>query len=53
MKLRLEGRQVGKPARMNAIVVGCHQHGFVHRFLGHPVDEELARRSHCDVLLVH
>jgi nucleotide-binding universal stress UspA family protein len=35
------------------IVVGCHQHGFLHRLLGHGVDEELARRAHCDVLLVH
>jgi nucleotide-binding universal stress UspA family protein len=44
---------VAEARKADLIVVGCHQHGFLHRFLGHPVDEELARRAHCDVLLVH
>jgi nucleotide-binding universal stress UspA family protein len=44
---------VAEARTADLIVVGCHQHSFLHRFLGHPVDEELARRAHCDVLLVH
>jgi nucleotide-binding universal stress UspA family protein len=44
---------VAKARNADLIVVGCHQHSLLHRFLGHPVDEELARRAHCDVLLVH
>jgi nucleotide-binding universal stress UspA family protein len=44
---------VAEARNADLIVVGCHQHGVLHRILGHPVDEELARRAHCDVLLVH
>src|SRR5918994_2471221 len=44
---------VAEGRNADLIVVGCHQHGFLHRLLGHGVDEELARRAHCDVLLVH
>jgi nucleotide-binding universal stress UspA family protein len=34
------------------IVVGSRDRGFLERLLGHPVDEDLARRSENDVLLV-
>jgi nucleotide-binding universal stress UspA family protein len=35
------------------IVVGCHERSFLHRLLGPGVDEQLARRANCDILLVH
>ena len=35
------------------VVVGSHEHGFLERLLGRPVDETVARRSQRDVLLVH
>jgi nucleotide-binding universal stress UspA family protein len=44
---------VAEARKADLIVLGCHQHGLVHRFLGQPVEEEVARRARCDVLLVH
>lgn len=35
------------------IVIGCHEHGFLDRLLGRHVDEAIAKRAGCDVLLVH
>jgi nucleotide-binding universal stress UspA family protein len=35
------------------IVVGSHEHGFLDRLLGRHVDEAVAARAGCDVLLVH
>jgi nucleotide-binding universal stress UspA family protein len=35
------------------IVVGSREHGLIERLLGRAVDQELARRSERDVLLVH
>jgi nucleotide-binding universal stress UspA family protein len=35
------------------IVVGSHEHGFLDRLLPRHVDETVAARAHCDVLLVH
>jgi nucleotide-binding universal stress UspA family protein len=35
------------------IVVGSKEHGFLDRLLGRHVDEAVAARSQCDVLLVH
>ena len=34
------------------IVVGHREHGFLERLLSRPVDDAVARRAHCDVLLV-
>jgi nucleotide-binding universal stress UspA family protein len=34
------------------IVVGSREHGFLERLLGGAVDDEVARRADCDVLLV-
>jgi nucleotide-binding universal stress UspA family protein len=35
------------------LVVGSREHGFLEHLLGRPVDEAVARRAACDVLLVH
>jgi nucleotide-binding universal stress UspA family protein len=35
------------------LVVGSREHGFLEHLLGRPVDEAVARRAGCDVLLVH
>jgi nucleotide-binding universal stress UspA family protein len=35
------------------IVIGCHERSFLGRLLGSGVDEKLARRARCDLLLVH
>ena len=35
------------------IVVGSREHGFLEHLLGRPVDEAVAKRAGCDVLLVH
>jgi len=35
------------------IVVGSREHGFLDRLLGRHVDEAVAARAGCDVLLVH
>jgi nucleotide-binding universal stress UspA family protein len=35
------------------VVVGSREHGFLQHLLGRPVDEAVAKRAGCDVLLVH
>jgi nucleotide-binding universal stress UspA family protein len=35
------------------IVVGTHEPGFIARLLGLSVSENVQRRAHCDVLVVH
>jgi nucleotide-binding universal stress UspA family protein len=35
------------------LVVGSREHGFLEHLLGRAVDEAVARRAGCDVLLVH
>jgi nucleotide-binding universal stress UspA family protein len=35
------------------VVVGSREHGFLERLLARPVDEEIAKRTDRDVLLVH
>jgi nucleotide-binding universal stress UspA family protein len=35
------------------VVVGSREHGFLEHLLGRPVDESVAKRARCDVLLVH
>ena len=35
------------------LVVGSREHGFLEHLLGRPVDEAVAKRAGCDVLLVH
>jgi nucleotide-binding universal stress UspA family protein len=45
--------QVADDRDAELIVVGCPHHSLLDRLLGHGVDEELGRRAHRDVLLVH
>lgn len=35
------------------LVVGSREHGLLERLLARPVDEAVAKRARCDVLLVH
>jgi nucleotide-binding universal stress UspA family protein len=39
--------------KADLIVVGSREHGFLEHLLGRPVDEAIAKRAGCDVLLVH
>jgi nucleotide-binding universal stress UspA family protein len=44
---------VAEEREADLIVVGSHEHGFLEHLLGRPVDEAIAKRAGCDVLLVH
>jgi nucleotide-binding universal stress UspA family protein len=45
--------QVADDRDADLIVVGSHERRFLERLLGAGVDEKLARRARCDLLLVH
>jgi nucleotide-binding universal stress UspA family protein len=44
---------VAEERESDLLVVGSRHHGFLEHLLGRPVDEEVAKRAGCDVLLVH
>jgi nucleotide-binding universal stress UspA family protein len=45
--------EVADEHRVDLIVVGTREPGFFERLLGGSVSEGVARRAHCDVLIVH
>jgi nucleotide-binding universal stress UspA family protein len=44
---------VASEREADLLVVGSREHGFLEHLLGRPVDEAVAKRAACDVLLVH
>jgi nucleotide-binding universal stress UspA family protein len=44
---------VAEEREADLLVVGSREHGFLEHLLGRPVDEAVAKRAGCDVLLVH
>lgn len=44
---------VAEEREAGLLVVGSREHGFLEHLLGRPVDEAVAKRAGCDVLLVH
>jgi nucleotide-binding universal stress UspA family protein len=44
---------VAEEREADLLVVGHREHGFLEHLLGRPVDETVAKRAGCDVLLVH
>ncbi len=49
----LELVDVAEQRRADLIVVGTREAGFLERLLGGSVSQGVARRAHCDVLIVH
>jgi nucleotide-binding universal stress UspA family protein len=45
--------QIADERNADLIVVGTRHHGLLERLLGHAVDEQVLRKAHRDVLLVH
>ena len=45
--------EVAEQQRADLIVVGTREPSLVERSLGHSVSEQVQRRAHCDVLIVH
>jgi nucleotide-binding universal stress UspA family protein len=45
--------QVAEALGADLIVVGTREPGLIQRLLGQSVSEEVQRRAHCDVLIVH
>jgi nucleotide-binding universal stress UspA family protein len=44
---------IAQQRNADLIVVGTHEPGFLARVLGASVSQDVARRAHCDVLVVH
>ncbi len=45
--------EVAEMRKADLIVVGTREPSLVERLLGHSVSEQVQRRAHCDVLIVH
>jgi nucleotide-binding universal stress UspA family protein len=45
--------EVAERRNADLIVVGTREPSLVERLLGHSVSEQVQRRAHCDVLIVH
>jgi nucleotide-binding universal stress UspA family protein len=45
--------EVAEQSSADLIVVGTREPSLVERLLGHSVSENVQRRAHCDVLIVH
>jgi nucleotide-binding universal stress UspA family protein len=44
---------LAKQRRADLIVVGTHEPGFLQRLLGLSVSDNVERKAHCDVMVVH
>ena len=45
--------ELAEERRADLLVVSSREHGLLERLLARPVEETIARRAACDVLLVH